>query len=155
MKLWYVCYYRLMDHPTIESVAKALLINGDNKVLVLAIGEHRQSPEKSYAPDLPGGLVDQGEYERQAVVREVFEETGIIVPENQAQLVYSKTEFRQNENKSISKHLFILRVTGNPEVILSWEHTKFTWVDLSELRQVDFRPFYNEAIDYCLKNNVL
>ncbi len=139
----------------LESVAKALVINRDNKVLILTIGEHTQQPEKSHTPDLPGGLVDPGEYERQAVVREVLEETGIAVPEDRALLVYSKTEFFQNENKSISKHLFLLRVIENPDITLSWEHAKYTWASLEELKQTDFRSFYNEAISYCFKNGIL
>ena len=61
----------------IESIAKILIVNTQNKALVLTLGKHLQQPEKSYLPDLPGGIVDAGESEHEAVIREVNEECGI------------------------------------------------------------------------------
>lgn len=43
-----------------ESVAKALVTNDKNEALILTLGEHKERPEKSFRPDLPGGLVDPG-----------------------------------------------------------------------------------------------
>jgi len=146
-----------MSNPILESVAKALVINNDNQVLILKLGEYKERPEKSYKPDLPGGLVDPGENEHDAVIREVLEETGIAVNPKLTSLVYSGTEFIADENKSVSKHLFICRVDSNLEVKLSWEHSSYEWHDLEELQSktVKLRAFYNEAIEYCFTNNIL
>lgn len=144
-----------MTKPIIESVAKALLINSDNEALILTLGEHKQRPEKSYKPDLPGGLVDPGENEHDAVIREVVEETGIIVDRQDLAMVYSSTEFISDENKSVTKHLFIGNVSSKDTVELSWEHSDFKWVPLVELQSTELRSFYDEAIKYCFANCLL
>ena len=38
----------------IETVAKILIIDAQNRGLVLFLGKHLKYPEKSYLPDLPG-----------------------------------------------------------------------------------------------------
>lgn len=143
-----------MNNPELESVAKALIINSDNNVLILTLGEHKQRPEKSFKPDLPGGMVDPGESDRDGVIREVAEETSIVVDLNSAIPIYSKTEFYNNENKSVTKHLFIIQLDTNPEVQLSWEHSDYKWIPLDELQNFELRSFYDEAIKYCFSNNI-
>lgn len=144
-----------MSKPIIESVAKALLINSQNEALILTIGEHKERPEKSFKPDLPGGLVDPGETEHEALMREIKEETGIVVNLSELIMVYSDTQFIESENKSVSKHLFIVEVGKKPDVKLSWEHSTFEWVHLSALQIKKLRSFYDEAIEYCLSNGIL
>lgn len=144
-----------MNEPTIESVAKALLINSQNQALILTVGEHKERPEKSFKPDLPGGLVDPGETEHDAVVREINEETGIIVGKTELLMVCSRTEFMAEESKSVTKHLFIVRLGDDVNVKLSWEHSSYTWVQLEDLMQAGLRSFYDEAIKYCFSNRIL
>lgn len=144
-----------MSAPILESVAKALVINNKNEVLILTLGEHKQQPNKSYTPDLPGGSVDLGESDRDGMVREVLEETGIKVAIDSATPVYSKTEFYDSQNKSISKHLFVVRLDSTPEVVLSWEHTSYEWIPLDDLHSIDLRSFYGEAVQYCLSRNIV
>lgn len=144
-----------MTKPVIESVAKALLINPNSEALILTLGEHKQRPEKSYKSDLPGGLVDPGENEHIAVIREVAEETGIEVHQEDLVMVYSSTEFFKDENKSVSKHLFVAAVPNEVDVNLSWEHSDFSWTKLEDLRNTELRSFYDEAIEYCFSNGLL
>lgn len=144
-----------MDKPIIESVAKALLINSHNEALILTVGEHKTRPEKSFKPDLPGGLVDPGETEHDAVLREVMEETGIILSQTQLEMVYSSTQFIVNENKSVTKHLFIAQLEEIPNVKLSWEHSDYRWVPLDDLQTTKLRSFYDEAIEYCFAKRIL
>ena len=65
------------QNTRLESIAKILIINGDGNALTLTLSEHLKYPEKSYQPDLPGGIVDAGESENLGVIREVQEECGI------------------------------------------------------------------------------
>ena len=144
-----------MTKPIIESVAKALLINNKNEVLILTIGEYKERPEKSFKPDLPGGLVDPGENEYEAVMREIREETGIQVNRKDLEMVYSRTQFFNDKYKSVTKHLFISRVESEVEITLSWEHSAYEWVRLEDLRNTELRSFYDEAIEYCFLNGIL
>jgi len=147
-----------MSHhpPSIESVAKALIINELRQVLVLTVGEYEKHPEKSFKPDLPGGLVDPGETERDAVIREIHEEAGITVAAADTHLAYTETKFYADENKSVSKSLYIVALYQTPEVMISWEHSAYEWINLDELLQTKtFRPFYAKAIAYSLEHGLI
>lgn len=137
------------------SVAKTLLINENNEVLILTIGEYPAHPEKSFTPDLPGGLVDPGETELIAAHRETQEEAGISLDESRFALAYAKTKFYPEEHKSVTKFLYIARVDSTPEVTISWEHASHEWVPIEKLKEIEFRSFYREAIDYCFESGLL
>lgn len=145
-----------MTKPTLESVSKVLLINEKNEALILTVGDYKGRPDKSFKPDLPGGGVDPGESDLIAVVRELDEETGIKVKPELFNLAYAETKFYADENKSVSKFLYLLFLNETPEVTLSWEHSEYGWVSLDSLMtSVEFRPFYDKAIRYCFSNNLL
>ncbi|HET6622476.1 MAG TPA: NUDIX domain-containing protein [Candidatus Saccharimonadales bacterium] len=139
-----------------ETVAKALLINRDHQVLVLRIGEYKGKPERSHTPDLPGGLVDPNESEHQAVIREIKEETGIEVNPNNLTLGYTETKAYPQENKSVTKMLYVGYLDGEFSVTISWEHEAYEWCDTAKLLdRYKFRPFYEEAIGYLSDNKLL
>jgi 8-oxo-dGTP pyrophosphatase MutT (NUDIX family) len=138
-----------------ESVAKLLLVNEKNQALILRTGTYKEHPEKEHKPDLPGGLVDPGESEHQAVIRETWEEAGVAVDPVLVTLGYAETKFYPDEAKSVSKLLYVAHIATTPEVVISWEHEAYEWADVTTiLDDYEFRPFYKEAIAY-LKNNQL
>ena len=62
----------------------------------------------------------------------------------------------EKETKSISKFLYIVRLLDTPEIIISWEHSDYRWVPLSELlTSVELRPFYKEAVEYCFASELI
>ena len=142
-------------HTKIESVAKALIMDSQNRGLILILGKHLKYPEKSYLPDLPGGIVDPGESEQAAVIREVYEECGIILHTEDTQLAYSETAYYEKESKSVTKLLYIVYIDEAPLVTLSWEHSDYRWVTLEELQTINLRPFFNDAIKYSSINKLI
>ena len=144
------------DTPTpMESIAKILIINDKRETLVLTLGEHLKYPEKSYLPDLPGGIVDPGESEQLAAIRETKEETGIGLDQKSVQLAYAQTTYIPEENKSITKMLYIAHVEDTPKVTLSWEHSDCTWVPLDELHTIELRPFFKQAVEYVVTKGLV
>jgi 8-oxo-dGTP diphosphatase len=149
-------------HPTtthdtkIESIAKVLIVDNQNRALVLILGEHKTNPKRSFTPDLPGGIVDPGESERDAAIRETKEEAGFDLNAQNIQLAYAQTAYYESEKKTVSKLLYIARIDAEPEVTLSWEHSSYEWVPLDKLLvSTEFRPFFQEAIEYSLTNGLL
>lgn len=138
------------------AVAKMLLLDEKNRALMLRRSEYREHPEKSHTPDLPGGLVDPGESEHQAVVRELQEEAGITIDPNDVLLGYAETKFYEPKQESVSKLFYVARVAGTPEVTVSWEHESYEWCPIdSFLQTYEFSPFYAEAITYLIEHNLL
>ena len=145
-----------MAEVSLESVAKVLLINENQEVLVLNIGDYKDKPERSFTPDLPGGTVDPGESELIAVKRELFEETGIVLELDAFKLAYAKTQFYASEHKSVSKFLYIAHITYTPNVTISWEHSDHDWTPLKDItKNTQFRPFFEEAINYSFAAGIL
>lgn len=137
-----------------EAVAKILLFNERNQILVMQTGVHKLRPEKSHSPDLPGGMVDPGESEHAAVIREVQEESGIILDPDTVTLGHADTEV-YGDNQSVTKLLYIAKLSETPTVTLSWEHETFEWCSVQELLENDaFRSTYRRGVEY-LRNNQL
>lgn len=143
------------QNTTLESIAKILIINAGGIVLTLTLSEHLKYPEKSYQPDLPGGIVDAGEPEHLGVIREVQEECGIDLDPAKIQLAYAETTYDEKENKSVTKLLYVTHLDNTPAVTLSWEHSDYKWVSVAELQNIDMRPFFNRAIQYIIAHKII
>ena len=143
------------QNTILESIAKILIINGDGNVLTLTLSEHLKYPEKSYQPDLPGGIVDAGEPENLGVIREVQEECGIDLDSAKIQLAYAETTYDEKDNKSVTKLLYVTHLDNTPVVTLSWEHSDYKWVFVAELLNIDMRPFFNQAIQYVIEHKII
>lgn len=143
------------QNTILESVAKILIANDKDEILVLTLGKYLKYPEKSYRPDLPGGIVDSGESEQLAVIREVQEECGIDLDASKVNLAYTETAYYEKENKSVTKLLYVAHLNNTPSITLSWEHSAYKWVSIDELLTIDLRPFFNEAIQYLITNRVI
>ncbi|MBC7868868.1 NUDIX domain-containing protein [Candidatus Saccharibacteria bacterium] len=139
-----------------ESVAKILVFNDNNQVLILTTGIHVARPEKSHTPDLPGGLVDANESERNAVVRETREEVGITLDPNAVRLGYAETRFYSESNTSVTKLLYTTKLAATPEVTLSHEHEAYEWSDIDTLHNNhELRAFYQDGIAYIINNHLV
>lgn len=143
------------QQTTIESIAKLLIVDNQNRGLVLTLGKHLKYPEKSFLPDLPGGIADPGESEQTAAIREAQEECGIDLDAKNVQLAFTETAFYEKENKSVTKMLYIAHVEDAPKVTLSWEHSDYKWIPLDELHTIELRPFFKQAIEYSITNKLI
>ncbi len=84
---------------------------------------------------LPAGKMDKDENIHQAMSREVREETGLEIPEND--LEYFDSLFVRNEGHDIVYHMFSVSLADKPEIkINDLEHKAFVWVSPSESLQM-------------------
>ena len=118
-----------LEKPYIISVY-AIIRNEKGEFLLLRRSENSHSNPGKW--DLPGGKLDREEILEEAVVREVWEETGIsIVPGEIAGYV----TFELPEKRVIA----IVYDGGYviADVKLSYEHTEYSWISLDKILEMN------------------
>ncbi|MBI4363601.1 MAG: NUDIX domain-containing protein [Candidatus Doudnabacteria bacterium] len=102
---------------------------------------------------LPGGHIDPGETEKQAAVKELFEEAGLITTEGDIEEFPSNSFVATIEVKGGSKKfswkVFLCR-NFNGELQASVEGSS-EWVKLNNLKEIPLLPNVKEAIEAALK----
>lgn len=128
-------------------IAKTIVINDDNKILVLRRSIWPAHPERSHQPDLPGGTVEKNESGLLAAVREMEEEIGVTADPIQFELVYDRVDNYKDSGDQVRHWLYILRLDHTPEVKLSWEHESYEWLPAKDIiDNYGFSPFYTEVL---------
>ena len=126
-------------------------IQCDGKFLLL-----RRDPKKANGNKwgLPAGKRDDGETLEQALLREVFEETGIAIPGND--IKHYNSLFVRDGDFDLEWHMFATPVAVEPPVIINpVEHTEYRWVTPEESLQMDLIHDLSESIKmyYDMNNN--
>lgn len=104
-------------------VSKLVLIDSENNYLLMYRSEH---PAFGNDPDLPGGTGELGEEPVQTCVREVYEEIGVTIDESDLKQVYKGAEYSAHHT---TYALFIARCDDRPDITMSWEHSRYEWLD--------------------------
>ena len=95
---------------------------------------------------IPSGKVDEGEDLVTAALRETFEETGLIIP--QEELQFFKTIYVRYNDYDFIYHMFSYKLDNKIEAVLSAsEHQEMRWVKVSEA----FSLPLIEDLDECLR----
>jgi len=109
-----------------KQVAKLVIIDSNDKYLMMYRNGH---PIFGDDPDLPGGTLEAGESTVVCMVREVYEEAGIVITEPTVQEVYAGTDYSVYKTHY---SLFTAKLSYQPPVIMSWEHSAYEWLALAE-----------------------
>jgi len=116
-----------------DKLSIACIARDGNKVLIA----HRQNiGQMGGRWEFPGGKVENGEEEKQAVIREFSEEFGVTVEVGK---LIATAQFEHN-GKSCALHAYEIKVPHNgieKKYILT-EHTEYKWVELSEIENLNF-----------------
>ncbi len=103
------------------------------KVLLLLRQDHK--PQGNMW-GLPSGKVDEGESLEQAVVRELFEESGIQA--EQSKIKYFKKTFVKYPNYDFIYHLFVVNTDKINEIKINpAEHKDYKWIKLLDVMKLE------------------
>lgn len=124
---------------SVKLLAKVLVSNGNGGYLILRSSEWPENPRRSLQPDLPGGIVEEGETPSVGAARELMEEAGIKTKPEDLRLVYD--EFESHDGKDFRRYIYFIAL-DNPDVTLSWEHDKFWWMSAEDVLKMTIREPY-------------
>lgn len=106
-----------------KKVAKLVIINDKGEHLLMYRSDH---PTFGRDPDLPGGTLEEGEVPLDTMIREVFEEAGIVIDQTNVQEIYAGTEYSAH---GTHYSLYSTELVITPKVVMSWEHSAYEWLD--------------------------
>jgi 8-oxo-dGTP pyrophosphatase MutT (NUDIX family) len=124
----------LQEEEDMERVSKAVIFDGDGKILILKRAPKLITKDVPWGWDLPGGHIEKGEKDIQAMAREVKEETGLAI-------------IRAPDWYMLEKETrFFLIEEWSGKVSLSEEHAEYEWIDPKEAKNYDLGKKYLGAI---------
>ena len=129
----------------VKVVAKALVRSSEGLCLVLHRGNtHPRFPGHI---DFPGGEVEPKETPEAAVMREIQEETGLLVDSKKLKKLFTK------QYQQATHVLFEVKLTEpDAKVALSWEHKSYRWITPEELKSLPkfsgADSYYTDVVDY-------
>ncbi|MDD5621022.1 MAG: NUDIX hydrolase [Candidatus Pacebacteria bacterium] len=113
---------------------KVIIINKENKILSLR--RSKTHPHKPFSWDLPGGDLDFGEDPTQGIIRETKEEAGLDI--------YDISPFDVEAHITPDQNFWItIAYTAkcdSKDVVLSYEHDQFKWLNREEFLLLDSSP---------------
>ena len=129
------------DKP--EENAIAVIVNGDNKILLVK----RPEIEGLWGAgkySLVGGGIEKGETPEEACRREVSEETGL----NLGKFIETYNITRNNN----TEYIFVTKYNGSDtDIRLNDEHTNYGWFSFEEITKLDTVPVLIEYLNICFK----
>ena len=138
-----------MEHKV---VAKVILVNDEGKILLLRRSE--TDVRRPLEWDIPGGHTDENELAEEAAVRETKEEAGIELHARNLQLVYAVSAV-VHDDLNVTWLFYVTHLHDNPGVVLSHEHTEYSWEFLDKvIEKVDYER-QKRAFEYVRANNLL
>ena len=122
------CGFTYYQNPRASTAA--FILNGQGELLV---ARRAKEPAKGTL-DLPGGFVDNYENAEQGMVREIHEETGIIVEPNEVEYLFSIPNIYRYSGMDIhTLDLFFFCRVGDVEVKAADDAAELTWLPLREV----------------------
>lgn len=135
-------------------VAKALVFDKNGRFLRLTRSDRHPLFPGNY--DLPGGMIEQGEEPGKAVMREILEETSLIIESDQISVLYAVTNFLYE--RSYPTLLYKVQLNEfDPGIKLSNEHKAYSWESVENLVEIEpqIAPTYRQALEYLRQHDLL
>lgn len=113
-----------------------ILVSEDERILILRRANYMKNFGGQWG--FVGGSVDKKDKNnKEAIIREIKEETGIELTFNEQQKMKAVRK-KTHENNSTTEY-WLIKLETNPDVKISREHSKYEWVDENILRSKNFK----------------
>ncbi len=124
---------------------KALIVH-EGKILFLRESSQYSDGTNAGLLDVCGGRMNIGEHPQEALLREVKEETGLMITIGQPVYVGEWRPVVRGEEWQVIG-IYFLCYTNTTEVSLSQDHSEYIWATPAEARQLPLFPNVLLALD--------
>ena len=113
-----------------------IILVKDGKILLLLRGKGDSFKPKHWGPH--GGHIEPNETPKEGAIRETFEEAGLIVSPDDLKLLLQITK----HDFGMIYQFYTDKFSGD-EVVLSFEHDDYAWMDIEEIKKhkTIFEPY--------------
>jgi 8-oxo-dGTP diphosphatase len=111
-------------------VVAAIIVNANQVLCVQRAHSKYEYISEKY--EFPGGKVEDAETEREALLREIYEELSLTIEVGEKYI----TVDHDYPDFSISMHTYLCRCESRD--ITLHEHIDYKWLDISDLKQLDW-----------------
>ncbi len=127
--------------------AVAVLIIKDHKVLLVKHGEASGHINGVYG--LPAGRLQKGETEKASAVRELSEETGLVILEDdlieyQSNIFTAEVKRKAGKTELYAMKVFVCHTFSG--TLRSSDETEPEWVEIARLDEYDLLPNVKDAV---------
>ncbi len=140
----------IMDFKSSQSVATCYI--GCNQKILFLKRNDRKTAVSTWCT--PGGKLEQNETPLQAAIREVKEETGILLRPEKTKLMkiifVRISKLRQDYTLYLFKAVLPKAQPSDYPVVLNQEHTDYLWVDPEEAKKLNLVPGGKEILESIL-----
>jgi 8-oxo-dGTP diphosphatase len=132
-----------MGNFKVQVVVVTAFIEKQGKFLII---QRSANDTRSGSWETPGGGLEWGEDPIEGIVREVKEECGLDVTVTKPLKIFSWTSRKGYANRHMIEAVFeCIMLDETQEVTLSFEHSAYKWVEVSELKDTNI-SFFLESL---------
>lgn len=130
-----------------KTIVKSLIYDDADNVLVLV--RSNTHPRYANEEDLPGGELEDSEVPVLSALREIHEETGLLIEPSEAHEV-----LRKKVKPNTTHILFRCKIHSlKPSIELSWEHKSYEWIKLNNNYVLQSKDDYISTVNGWLISN--
>jgi 8-oxo-dGTP pyrophosphatase MutT (NUDIX family) len=122
--------------PQVLLITRSIVLNQEGQILLI-----RRSDKDTYNPglwELPGGKLDEGQDISNALEREVFEETGLLVIPKDRLAYFESVVLTSGKYKGLPYLTIIgISTSKSKKVRLSEEHSEYKWCSVDEAYELE------------------
>ncbi|GAB4236093.1 MAG: hypothetical protein Tsb0021_15750 [Chlamydiales bacterium] len=95
---------------------------------------------------VPAGKLEKGEEPLQAIIRETYEETGVLLSDESVHFL--KEVYIRKPQVDYSYCMFYVRLKEYPKIILNHEHTEYQWININKVQDLPLMTGALEVLSY-------
>ena len=121
----------IKESLTSKKYVDGLLINDKNQLLVLRRANYMKNFGGKWG--VVGGSIENNESSKDAIIREIKEETGYKLTWNEEhEMKFLTSKVHQN---GASTDYWLIKLEIDPEINISREHSKYEWIDINNITE--------------------